>query len=282
MIGFLLVDKPEGPSSHDVVAAARRALGVKRVGHAGTLDPPASGLLVLGVGAATRLLSWVQRLEKTYQARGVLGVRTSTLDAAGEVVSTSPVEVTEQALREALGRLVGEIDQTPPAVSAVKVGGERAYKKVLRGETVELQARRVLVYEIDLVDFDPPSFGIRVRCSAGTYVRSLVADVGETLGCGAHVVTLRRTAIGHLRVEDAVVPDAIDPEALMPVAAALAHLPRVDLDAETARRARFGQRVEAAGGPSDGEVLVCGPDGPVGVFRAERGILRPVTVLPPD
>lgn len=278
MIGFLLVDKPAGPTSHDVVDAVRRALGMRKVGHAGTLDPPATGLVVVGVGAATRLLQYVQRASKTYTARGVLGVRTTTLDAAGAVTGTAEVDVSEDVLRATLAAFVGDIDQRPPAVSAVKIEGERAYKRAARGETVEPEPRRVHVYEVELVSFDPPSFDVVIRCSSGTYVRSLVGDVGESLRCGAHVASLRRTAIGSLLVEDATSMDAIDASLLRPVEATLTDIPHVELDLDTARRARHGQRIAGTPAP-EGEVLVVGPDGPVGVFECRSGVLRPVTVL---
>jgi tRNA pseudouridine55 synthase len=277
LTGFLLVDKPPGPTSHDVVDAVRRALGVRRVGHAGTLDPPASGLIVVGVGPATRLLSYVQRLPKTYEAMGVLGVRTTTLDAVGDVVSTHMVDVTEGDVRMTLDTFRGRIEQVPPAVSAIKVRGERAYRRVARGEAVEMAPRRVEVHAIELTSFEPPSFGVRVRCSAGTYVRSLIADAGDRLGCGAHVHALRRTAIGSLLVEDAVSIDALSPADVQPVERILYDMPRALADAETERRARSGQRVRLPTG--DGEVLLIGPGGPVGVFEARDGILRPVTVL---
>jgi tRNA pseudouridine55 synthase len=276
VIGFLLVDKPPGPTSHDIVSMARRALGTRRVGHAGTLDPPASGLIVLGIGPATRLLSYVQRMPKTYETTGVLGVSTSTLDAAGQVLDTRPVDATEQALRALLPEFTGAIEQTPPAVSAVKVAGVRAYKKAARGEAVELQPRRVTVYELEPTSFDSPEFGLRVRCSSGTYIRSLVADIGDRLGCGAHVKTLRRTALGHLDVSRAVTPENISADAVLPVDRVL-DLPHVTADDDQARRARDGQRVPIES--PDGEVLLIGPHGPVGVFEAKGGILRAITVL---
>lgn len=276
-VGFVLVDKPGGPTSHDIVDGVRRALGVRRVGHAGTLDPPASGLLVVGIGPATRLLSYVQALPKTYEVSATLGVRTTTLDAQGEVVSTEPVEVSPDQIRTAAASLVGEIEQVPPAHSAIKVGGERAYRIAKRGEEVKLTPRRVTVYAFDVLRTSAAAFDARVGCSVGTYVRSLVAEVGERLGCGAHVARLRRTAIGHLDVADACAPDEVGRHRVRAVDDVLAHLQRVDVDADVARVARHGRtlRVEAP----EGEVLVCGPSGAVGVFRSAGGEIRPVTVL---
>lgn len=277
IVGFVLVDKPAGPTSHDMVDLVRRAVGVRRVGHAGTLDPSASGLLVVGVGPATRLLSYVQGLPKTYEVTGVLGVRTTTLDAEGEVVSRQEATVTPDEIRAAAAALVGEIEQVPPAVSAVKVGGERAYRKARRGEDVDLEARTVNVYAFDVLRTSASAFDARVRCSTGTYVRSLVAEVGERVGCGAHVARLRRTAVGHLEVGEAVSASDIRPDALRAPEDVLTNLHRVVVDAAAATAARHGRALEASS--PEGDVLVCGPDGVVGVFRAADGILRPVTVL---
>lgn len=247
------------------------------MGHAGTLDPPATGLLVVAVGPATRLLRFLQVLPKTYEVTGALGVRTTTLDASGDVVSRSPVDVRAEDIRRTVAEFVGEIEQIPPAVSAVKVGGERAYRKARRGEEVDLTPRRVVVHAFDVLRTSASAFDARVVCSSGTYVRSLVADVGDRLGCGAHVVTLRRSAIGHLDVSDAVALEALDPSKIRPVEAVLTHLPRVDIDAPTAERARAGQRIELDVGGD--EILLVAPDGAVGVFSSGDGFLRPVTVL---
>jgi tRNA pseudouridine55 synthase len=275
--GFVLVDKPRGPTSHDIVDKVRRVFGVKRVGHAGTLDPPATGLLVVAVGPATRLLRYVQGLPKTYDVTAVLGVRTSTLDAEGEVLARSDVRVTPEQVREAAARFVGDIEQRPPAVSAVKVGGERAYKKAARGEDVDLEPRAVTVYAFEIRRTSPDAFDARVVCSTGTYVRSLVADLGDALGCGAHVEHLRRVAIGELNATDAVRIDELGPHHLRGVEDVLTHLLRTDVDADMEKLARNGRPV-AVHAP-DGETLVVGPGGVVGVFEARGGVLKPVTVL---
>jgi tRNA pseudouridine55 synthase len=276
--GFVLVDKPRGPTSHDIVAKVRRAFGVKRVGHAGTLDPPATGLLVVAVGPATRLLRYVQGLPKTYDVTGVLGTTTTTLDADGEVVERRPiVGVTPERIRDAAKAFLGEIVQTPPAVSAVKVGGERAYKRAARGETVEIEPRTVTVYFFDVPRTSPDSFEARIVCSAGTYIRSIVADLGEMLGCGAHVRHLRRMAIGELDVSRATKVEDLGPHALRPVEEILGHMARLVVDAETEKLARNGRPIAAPA--MDGETLVVGPSGVIGVFEPRDGMLRPVTVL---
>ncbi len=278
MTGFVLVDKPRGPTSHDIVDKVRRAFKVKRVGHAGTLDPLASGLLVIAVGPATRLLRYVQGQTKTYDVTGVLGVRTTTLDAEGEVISREEVHVAPAKIREAASTFVGEIEQVPPAVSAVKVGGVRAYKRAARGETVELEPRRVTIEAFDILRTSPDAFDARVVCSTGTYVRSLVADLGDKLGCGAHVVALRRIAIGELSVRNAMKIDHLEHATIHPVEEILTAMPRVDVDEDVVRLARNGRTLEIDA--PDGEVLVVGPNGAVGVFTSADGKLRPSTVLP--
>jgi tRNA pseudouridine55 synthase len=237
--GLLLVDKPKGVTSHDAVDRVRRVLGIKKVGHAGTLDPMASGLLVMGAGRATRLLRFLADLEKEYDGTGTLGVETDTLDAEGEVVATSPVDVSEAELRSAMEALTGEIEQHPPAYSAVQVGGERLYRAARRGEAVEAPARTVRVDRFELRRFASPDFDFGVVCSSGTYVRSLVAEVGTRLGSGAHLTRLVRTRIGHLTLEHAKPPDDVgDP---LPLEAAVRHLPRVELTEDEAVAARHGR-----------------------------------------
>lgn len=277
MIGFVLVDKPVGPTSHDIVDVVRKTFGVRRVGHAGTLDPAASGLLVVAIGPATRLLSYVQALPKTYEVTATLGVATTTQDAAGEVVSRTDVHAGADDIRRVAKRFVGEIDQTPPSHSAVKVAGERAYAKARRGEQVDIPPRRVTVYELDVLRTSEAAFDAVVRCSSGTYIRTLVADIGKELACGAHVAHLRRTAIGHLDVRDAHPPTDLVGESLLGVEAILSHLPRLEVDDEIASQAGNGRAFEMQA--PEGDVLVAGPSGIVGVFSAQGGTLRPKTVL---
>jgi len=274
--GVVLIDKPKGITSHDAVDAVRRALATRKVGHAGTLDPMATGLLVMGVGRATRLLRFLSSLDKEYEGTGRLGVETDTLDAEGEVVREAPVEVAEEALRETMASLTGQIDQRPPAYSAVRVAGERLYRAARRGEEVAALPRRVRVEAFDLVGFEPPDFDFRVVCSAGTYVRSLVADVGASLGPGAHLTRLVRTRIGPYRRAEAVPPDRV--KAPLGVDRAVIHLPRVDLDEEEARAARHGRPLGPSG--HGGPHAVFGPAGElIGVWEDEGPRARPLVVL---
>ena len=205
MKGILLVDKPAGMTSHDVVDRIRRAARMKRVGHTGTLDPAATGLLILCLGPATRLSEHFTGLEKTYEGTMRLGIETASYDLDGEVVTERPVpELDIAAIQHQCTPFTGQIQQIPPMVSAVKVDGERLYKLARKGETVERPARSVLVRAYDVLSYDAPDARVRVTCSSGTYVRSLCHDVGQAIGCGAALASLRRLAVGRHRVEDAL------------------------------------------------------------------------------
>ena len=274
--GLVLVDKPPGITSHDAVAMVRRALATRKVGHAGTLDPMATGLLVMGVGRATRFLRFLGELPKTYEATMRLGVRTTTLDADGDVVSTAEVAVREAELAAAVAGLVGDSLQVPPAYSAVKVGGRKLYEAARRGERLEAGARPVHVERFEVVARRGDDVDVVVVCGGGTYVRVLAADVGDALGCGAHLTSLRRTRIGSFDVADAAPPDG--PPGLLPIARAVAHLPRVELEAEEAQAAGHGRVL----GPSGhrGAHGVFAPDGElIGVWQDDGAKAIPLVVL---
>ncbi len=274
--GLLLVDKPKGITSHDVIDVVRLALGTRKVGHAGTLDPMATGLLLVGVGRATRLLRFLGDLPKTYEGTALLGVETTTLDADGEVIATADVAVAREDLERAMDALAGGSMQRPPSYSAVKVGGRRLYDAARKGEELEAPPRPVRVDAFELTRFESPSFGFAVTCSGGTYVRVLVADVGTSIGCGAHLTALRRTATGPFTVGDAAPPEA--PGEPLPVEAAVAHLPRIDLTAEEAVAAGHGRILGPAG--IDGPYGVYGLDDRlVGVYRDEGAKARPEVIL---
>jgi tRNA pseudouridine55 synthase len=204
MTGILLVDKPAGMTSHDVVDLIRKATGIRRIGHTGTLDPAATGLLILCIGKATRLSEYLIGMDKTYEGIMRLGIVTDSYDLDGEVLEERAVpEFSMAELQAACDGFTGSIEQMPPMVSAVKVGGERLYKLARRGETVERPTRSVTVHEFQVLGYDPPDVTVRVRCTRGTYVRSLCHDVGEQLGCGAVLAGLRRTWVGQHTVENA-------------------------------------------------------------------------------
>ena len=276
--GVLLIDKPSGMTSHDAVDAVRRALRTRRVGHAGTLDPMATGLLVLGVGRATRLLRFLGDLPKTYEGTMRLGIETDTLDADGAVVRTAEVDLTHDDLAAAMSSLVGRSAQRPPAYSAVKVGGRKLYEAARAGETIEAEPRPIRVDVFELIAFDGVDVSFRVVCSGGTYVRVLAADVGAALGSGAHLTRLRRTAIGPLAVEHA--RDPSEPGRPLPLERAVAHLPHLRLDEHEAEAATHGRIL----GPAaiEGPYAVTAPDGRlIGIYRDEGPKARPEMILAP-
>jgi tRNA pseudouridine55 synthase len=273
MDGVLLVAKPAGVTSHDVVESVRRARRTK-VGHAGTLDPFATGLLVVLVGRATRLQRYLVGLPKAYRATARLGATSDTGDLDGKIEETG-VSASEEALRDALARLTGEIDQRVPAYSAVKIEGERLYRKARRGEAVDTPVRRVRIDRLDLVRFDRESGEVvlDVECSSGTYVRQLVADLGELCGSGAYCAALARTAVGPFRLEDA------DPDRLLPMAAAVSFLPARELSEAEAGDVRHGRRIADGEGPEGGPVRLMREERLVAVAERRGGELKPATVV---
>jgi len=205
--GILLIDKSSGPTSHDVVDSIRRSLEQKRVGHAGTLDPRATGLLVILLGQATRLAQWLQRHDKSYEGTIRLGIATDTGDADGRVTAEEACRTSDELLREATKTLIGRIEQTPPAYSAIKVNGQTAHRLARQGAPVELKSRYVTIetFETELAEPGPPPLvSFTVKCSSGTYIRSLAVDLGRALGCHAHLESLRRLSVGGFKVEDSV------------------------------------------------------------------------------
>jgi tRNA pseudouridine55 synthase len=261
----VVVDKPAGWTSHDVVARCRRIFAQRRVGHAGTLDPPATGVLVVALGSVTRLMRYVSGAAKSYEGEVVLGVETSTLDAMGEVIARHDMSgVTLADVRSAATRFVGPIEQVPPMVSAVKVGGRRLHELARAGVEVERAPRPVVVDRFDVeATAEPGVFGIRVDCSSGTYVRVLAADLGAAVGGGAHLRSLRRTAVGGFTLADAHPLDKLGPDAVLPPLQAVGDLPRVEVDAATAAEVSHGRVFdrEAAGLHGEGPWALIDADG---------------------
>ncbi len=245
--GFAIIDKPAGVTSHDVVNQLRQQLGERRIGHAGTLDPDATGILLVGVGYGTRLLQFLSGLDKTYTGEVVLGTETNTLDSSGTVTATYDMRnVTLQQAQDAARHLTGEIMQVPPMVSALKIGGKRLHQLAREGIEVERQARPVTVYSFEVeATSDPLVFRITVRCSAGTYVRTLAADLGSLLGGGAHLRNLRRVAVGTFDESKARPPREVQ---LLPAATAVRDLTHVIIDSATAAMVRNGQVLAAWSG----------------------------------
>ena len=285
--GLVIVDKPGGLTSHDVVARIRRLAGTRRVGHAGTLDPMATGVLVVGVEKATRLLGYLTLTQKQYDATIRLGQSSSTDDAEGELTRTAPATgLTTETINKAITELTGEIQQVPPAVSAIKVDGQRAYKLTRAGAAPELKPRPVTVYEFTVTDVRPAGDGdltdvdATVRCSSGTYVRALARDLGDKLGTGGHLTALRRTRVGGYGLDAAQTLDQLaDRFEVMPLAeAAAAAFPRRDLSADEARRLAHGGRLAATGIP--GPMAAFAPDGSLVALLAEQdGQARPLAVF---
>ncbi|HSH46991.1 MAG TPA: tRNA pseudouridine(55) synthase TruB [Halomonas sp.] len=250
--GVLLLDKPRGASSNQALQRARRLFQAQKAGHTGTLDPMATGLLPVCFGEATKFSSWLLDADKTYRTRVELGVTTDSGDAEGKVTARCKVpELGEAALREVLARFSGEIEQVPPMVSALKHRGRKLYELAREGKTVARAARRVTVYDARLLAFEGDAFELEVRVSKGTYIRALAEDIGEAIGCGAHISRLRRLQVGPFTAEGMLTPDALEalPDqasreaALLPVDALVADLPRLELDPQASRRLRHGQRV---------------------------------------
>jgi len=251
--GVLVVDKPVGLTSHDVVQIIRKGTNIRRAGHTGTLDPRASGVLVVLIGPAVRLSEYVSASDKRYQAVIQLGSATNTYDADGVIVSQKNVDVTEEQFVAALKEFIGEIEQVPPPFSAIKVKGRKAYEFAREGDEVDLTPRKIQVYNLELLEWAPPEAVIDVYCSSGTYVRSLANDLGIKLGCGAHLIGLRRTKSGRFTLRDAtplrVLREAFDNNTwykfLIPAAEALADWQAIDLTDEQVYAIRHGHRIPA-------------------------------------
>lgn len=274
--GILLFDKPIGISSNDALQRVKRLYKAQKAGHTGSLDPLADGLLPLCFGAATKLSAYLLDADKHYWVRVKLGVTTATADAEGEVLETRPTEgITEENLREVLPKFTGEIDQLPPMYSALKHKGQRLYKLAREGIEIEREPRRIQIHELRLLKFELPEFELQVHCSKGTYVRTLAEDIGNALGCGAHVVGLRRTGVGPYGPQDMVTLDRLEAIAaeqgeagldalLLPLDSALGDWPEVRLSDDAAHYLQMGQAVLVPKAPTEGWVRL---------YDARRGFI---------
>ena len=307
MNGLLLIDKPQGMTSHDVVARVRRIIGMRAIGHAGTLDPFATGLLILCIGHATRLSEYLIGETKTYTGRMRLGERTNTDDVDGEVVDRRPVHAGQADLERARALFTGDIMQVPPQYSAIQIGGRRAYKMARQGEVVALPARPVHIDELDLqwaqdegrstVDerrssaVEAVEVDMRVVCSSGTYIRALARDIGEVLGCGAHLTRLRRVQSGPFTLSEAITLDALQQAAnsgnwqgcALPMDRAVDHFPQARLDQSAAQRLLMGQPVKiSCDGPANRLFRVYDAIGQfvaIGEYDSATSMLRPLKVF---
>lgn len=295
--GWLVVDKPAGMTSTDVVNRLRRLFDARKVGHGGTLDPLATGLLPLAFGEATKTVSYVMDGAKTYRFTLRWGERRDTDDAEGKVEAVSPARPDEAEIRAVLPRFLGEIEQVPPRFSAIKVDGQRAYDLARGGEAVELASRRVRVDSLELIERPDADHAVfEARCGKGTYIRSLARDLGEALGCHAHVVALRRLTVGPFAEADAISLESLERlsdcaaavEKLLPVETGLDDIPALVLTDAEARRLRNGQAIsmlvranaERIHGLASGDTICAMAEGkPVAIVRLEAGELRPVRVL---
>ena len=255
MSGVLVVDKPVGMTSHEVVQIIRRGTNIRRAGHTGTLDPRASGVLIILIGPAVRLSEYVSASDKRYQAVIRLGASTDTYDSDGQVTRTNPIDITEAQFETELKKFIGEIEQTPPPYSAIKMQGRPAYEMAREGEEVEMQPRIINVYSLDVIEWAPPEVTVDVHCSSGTYVRSLAYELGEKLGCGAMLTGLRRTKSGRFTLKDAVplrkLIESFDNNSwynfVIPAAEALAEWSALTLNNEQVEAIRHGHRIPGEG-----------------------------------
>lgn len=289
--GVLVIDKPGGWTSHDVVAKARGLTRIRQIGHAGTLDPMATGVLVLCIGKATRLLEYLTGQPKSYRAEITLGTTTETYDAEGEISATHPVPpLTTGDIEQALALFRGDILQVPPAYSAIKRDGVASYKRARRGEDVQLEPRPLTIYHLDLLAFDGLLLRIDVTCSAGTYIRSLAHDLGAALGCGAHLSKLRRGAVGSFTLDQAATLDRFAVAAageqwtqfLLPPDSAVAHLPAVVLPADSVARLLHGGFVPAETAQAAGPVRAYDPAGrllAIVRYQPDQQAWKPLKVL---
>jgi tRNA pseudouridine55 synthase len=285
-VGLLLVDKPEGPTSHDMAALVRRATGVRRVGHTGTLDPFASGLLLLCVGWATRLAEFLNPLPKVYRGVIRLGERTDTDDRTGTIVARDDGwrELEAASIRRTLAAQVGELEQLPPTFSAKKLAGRRAYRLARAGGDVDLRPQRVTVHRLELRELSPPDLAVEVECTSGTYIRAIARDVGEALGVGGHLAQLRRLRIGTFSVDDAMPLDRETPPEevrarLLPPEEAVASLARVDLSEEDGEALRRGRPVSWRGEKLAGPAAAFVGDGLLAIVEQKKNRLWPRKVL---
>lgn len=286
LAGILNIDKPLGMTSHDVVSGVRRLARIRRVGHGGTLDPLATGVLVVALGVATRLLEYVTGQPKSYEAVVRLGQTSATYDAEGELSTPHGTpdlvaRLSQPVLEEALEQFRGPIEQVPPMYSAVKREGRPLYELARQGVEVAREPRLVTIYELELVAWSAPDLHLRIRCSAGTYVRSLAHDLGQRLGTGAYLAALRRSAVGSFTLASAIPLDVLSPENfaghVQPPDSAVGHLPSLDLDGEAAGRLRHGQRLPREDAAEGGKLArAYGPDGDfVGVVAASGEFWQP-------
>ncbi len=279
--GLLNIDKPKGITSHDVVARIRKLAGQRRVGHAGTLDPLATGVLLVCLGQTTRLIEYLVPGQKQYRATFYFGLTTDTLDAEGQVLAEKDTSgLTEVQLRQVLPAFVGRLDQIPPLFSAIKKGGQPLYKRARAGQTIEVEPRPVTIHALEWVSWQPPHLTLDIACSPGTYIRSLARDVGEAVGTGAHLVELTRTASGSWHLAEAVSLEQLEHDPnwlhyLHPLDRAVTHLPQVILTEEMVLHVKQGRQVEIDLGSNGTDLPITRAYTPDGDFLAILTLAEP-------
>lgn len=282
--GLLVIDKPAGMTSHDVVDRVRAIFDTTKVGHAGTLDPDATGVLLIGIGRATRFLSYAQAASKRYRAVAAFGTTTTTQDASGDVIDERPVTFDRVELEKIVADFEGDIEQVPPMVSAVRIGGQRLHNLARMGKEVERKPRAQTIYELQVLDFDGAVAELDVRCSAGTYVRTLINDIGERLGSGAHMKSLVRTEAGGFTLEDAIALDSVGAEDVRPLVDTVKGLFQFEVDPDAAKLVRNGRPLNLFGarlpGVGDGDhVAVTNDETLLGVYTLKGERLMPDRVM---
>ncbi len=271
--GWLNLNKEQGITSHDLVSKVRKKLKIKRVGHAGTLDPMATGVMVIAVGQATRLIQFLQET-KTYKAEVYLGITTDTLDAEGKILSENQVNVTQEQIHEAIKKYIGKIKQIPPMVSAIHHEGVRLYELARQGIEVERKSRDIEIYNIIISEINLPRFTIEVSCQSGTYIRTLADDIGRDLGCGAHLSKLERTEANKIFIrQNSLEVDDITPESLMPFDLPVRYLPEISLDNELAKKYLQGQKINVNN--KNDTYRVTNNNSLIGIAKLNDNLLKP-------
>jgi tRNA pseudouridine55 synthase len=283
--GVLNIDKPDGLSSHDVVNRIRRLTGIRKVGHTGTLDPLATGVLVICVGRATRLAEYVSGQPKNYLANILLGQETDTYDQEGRIIAQNPVSVTKAELEAALLQFHGEIQQIPPMYSAIKVEGQPLYKHARKGEVFDLKARTVHIECLEILHWQTPHLGLHIECSSGTYIRSIAHDLGQILGCGGVLSSLRRTAVGRFQIDDAAPLNLLREDNwqtyLLKSEVAVSHLKKVEFESDAAMALYYGQKIPAMPDQESGHLHRAFDENGqfIGILTVDEGLWRPKKIF---
>ncbi len=282
MNGFLIINKSSGWTSHDVVQKARKILNTRKIGHLGTLDPLATGVLVLAVGEATKLVEYLMGCDKEYIAEITLGAESNTFDAEGEIVRVTDSPVTKEQTEKVVSQFIGEQDQVPPQFSAIKIGGQKACDLARKGERADIQPRKIVISSIQTLEYRWPLLTLKVECGSGTYIRSLAHDIGKVLGCGGYISALKRTRVGNFTLDRGIDIEAVTSDAVLPIDAGLPDFPKAVLSEKEAKLLKNGQQVPSGAVFSEGEkVLGILGEKCIGIlmFNKTKGLLVPKKMM---